>query len=257
MIDHDRHVGQVLDKLDELGIAEDTIFVYSTDNGPHMNSWPDGAMTPFRSEKNTNWEGAFRVPADDPVAGQDPGGVVSNEIISHMDWLPTLRGGRRRPGRQGEAAGRPRGRRQDVQGPSRRLQLPALPHRRDRQGPADRVLLLQRRRRPRRHPLRQLEARVHGAAGPRARCRCGRSRSCPARPDDVQPANRPVRARTRSRPTRTTTGCSTASSSSSRRRQIVGEFLQTFMQFPPRMKAASFTVDQVLAKMEAAMQSGR
>ena len=62
MIDHDRHVGRVLDKLDELGLADNTIVMYSTDNGPHMNTWPDAAMTPFRSEKNTNWEGAFRVP---------------------------------------------------------------------------------------------------------------------------------------------------------------------------------------------------
>ena len=90
MIDHDRHVGRVLDKLDELGIAEDTIFIYSTDNGPHMNSWPDGAMTPFRSEKNTNWEGAFRVPEMIRWPGKIPAGVVSNEIISHMDWMPTL-----------------------------------------------------------------------------------------------------------------------------------------------------------------------
>ena len=68
MIDHDKHVGLLLDQLDELGIADDTIVVYSTDNGPHMNTWPDGGMTPFRSEKNTNWEGAFRVPRADPVA---------------------------------------------------------------------------------------------------------------------------------------------------------------------------------------------
>ena len=62
MIDHDKNVGQMLDLLDELGIADDTFVLYSTDNGPHRNSWPDGGMTPFRSEKNTNWEGAFRVP---------------------------------------------------------------------------------------------------------------------------------------------------------------------------------------------------
>ena len=72
MIDHDKVVGDVLDKLDELGIADDTIVIYSTDNGPHMNSWPDAGMTPFRSEKNTNWEGAFRIPGDDPLARQDP-----------------------------------------------------------------------------------------------------------------------------------------------------------------------------------------
>ena len=71
MIDHDRHVGVLLDKLDELGITENTIVIYCTDNGPHMNSWPDGAMTPFRSEKNTNWEGAFRVPAMVRWPGKD------------------------------------------------------------------------------------------------------------------------------------------------------------------------------------------
>jgi arylsulfatase len=90
MIDHDKHVGRVLDKLDALGITEDTIVIYSTDNGPHMNSWPDGAMTPFRSEKNTNWEGAFRVPQVIRWPGHIAAGVVSNEIISHLDWLPTL-----------------------------------------------------------------------------------------------------------------------------------------------------------------------
>ncbi|HYB35345.1 MAG TPA: arylsulfatase [Mycobacterium sp.] len=90
MIDHDRHVGQLLDTLDELGIAEDTIVIYSTDNGPHGNSWPDGATTPFRSEKNTNWEGAFRVPEMIRWPGKIPAGVVSNEIVQHHDWLPTF-----------------------------------------------------------------------------------------------------------------------------------------------------------------------
>ena len=82
MIDHDKVVGALLDKLDELGLAEDTIVIYSTDNGPHMNTWPDGGMTPFRSEKNTNWEGAFRVPQMIRWPGRIPAGVVSNEIIS-------------------------------------------------------------------------------------------------------------------------------------------------------------------------------
>jgi arylsulfatase A-like enzyme len=90
MVEHDKHVGQMLDLLDELGIADDTIVVYSTDNGPHMNSWPDGAMTPFRSEKNSNWEGAFRVPEVVRWPGKIKAGTVSNEIISHTDWLPTL-----------------------------------------------------------------------------------------------------------------------------------------------------------------------
>jgi arylsulfatase len=90
MIDHDRHVGQLLDLLDELGIAEDTFVMYSTDNGPHMNSWPDGGMTYFRSEKDTNWEGAFRIPLLVRWPGKIPAGVVSNDIVQHHDWLPTF-----------------------------------------------------------------------------------------------------------------------------------------------------------------------
>jgi arylsulfatase A-like enzyme len=90
MVDHDKNVGQVLDALDDLGIAEDTIVIYSTDNGPHANSWPDGATTPFRSEKNTCWEGAFRVPQMIRWPGKIPAGVVSNEIVQHHDWLPTF-----------------------------------------------------------------------------------------------------------------------------------------------------------------------
>ena len=90
MIDHDRVVGALLDQLDQLGIADDTIVVYSTDNGPHMNSWPDAGMTPFRSEKNSNWEGAFRVPELIRWPGRIPAGVVANEIVQHHDWLPTL-----------------------------------------------------------------------------------------------------------------------------------------------------------------------
>ena len=90
MIDHDRNVGTVLDKIDELGIADNTIVMYSTDNGPHMNTWPDAAMTPFRNEKNSNWEGAYRVPAMVRWPGVIKPGSVCNEIISHMDWLPTL-----------------------------------------------------------------------------------------------------------------------------------------------------------------------
>jgi arylsulfatase A-like enzyme len=90
MIDHDKNVGQALDYLDELGIADNTFVMYSTDNGPHMNTWPDGAMTPFRSEKNTNWEGAFRVPMLVRWPGKIKPGTVSNEIVQHHDWFPTF-----------------------------------------------------------------------------------------------------------------------------------------------------------------------
>ena len=90
MIDHDRNVGTVLKALDDLGIVNDTFVMYSTDNGPHMNSWPDGAMTPFRNEKNTNWEGAYRIPCMVRWPGKIKPGQVSNEIVAHHDWLPTL-----------------------------------------------------------------------------------------------------------------------------------------------------------------------
>jgi len=90
MVEHDRHIGKFLDKLDELGIADNTLVFYSTDNGPHMNTWPDAAMTPFRGEKNTNWEGGWRVPAMVRWPGKIKSGSWSNEIMHHMDWLPTF-----------------------------------------------------------------------------------------------------------------------------------------------------------------------
>ncbi len=90
MVAHDENIGKLLNKLDELGIADSTIVLYSTDNGPHFNSWPDAAITPFRSEKNTNWEGAWRVLAFARWPGKFPAGKVLNDIVSHQDWLPTL-----------------------------------------------------------------------------------------------------------------------------------------------------------------------
>lgn len=90
MVEHDMHIGQFLELLDELGIADNTIVHYSTDNGPHYNTWPDAAATPFRGEKNTNWEGGWRVPAAVRWPGVVKPGSVSNGIVHHMDWLPTF-----------------------------------------------------------------------------------------------------------------------------------------------------------------------
>jgi arylsulfatase len=90
MVAHDEGVGVMLDKLDELGIADNTIVMYSTDNGPHYNSWPDAGISPFRSEKNTNWEGGWRVPAFIRWPGHIPAGSVANGIVCHQDLLPTL-----------------------------------------------------------------------------------------------------------------------------------------------------------------------
>ncbi|MCA9234349.1 MAG: sulfatase-like hydrolase/transferase, partial [Planctomycetales bacterium] len=90
MIDHDKNVGTVLAAIEKAGIADNTFVMYSTDNGPHMNTWPDGGMTPFRNEKNSNWEGAYRVPCMVRWPGKIKPGSVSNDIIAHLDWLPTL-----------------------------------------------------------------------------------------------------------------------------------------------------------------------
>jgi len=90
MMEHDDHVGALLGKLDQLGIADNTIVIYSTDNGPHFNMWPDAAITPFRGEKNTNWEGGYRVPAVVRWPGKIAAGSVSNQVMSHLDWVPTL-----------------------------------------------------------------------------------------------------------------------------------------------------------------------
>ncbi len=90
MVAHDELVGGMLQQLDELKIADNTIVFYSTDNGAHFNTWPDAAITPFRGEKNSNWEGAYRVPALVRWPGKIPAGKVSNEVMCHLDWMPTL-----------------------------------------------------------------------------------------------------------------------------------------------------------------------
>jgi len=98
MVEHDGHVGQLLQLLDDLGIADNTIVQYSTDNGPHYNTWPDAGTTPFRSEKNSNWEGAYRVPCFARWPGHFPAGVTLNGIVAHEDWLPTFAAAAGNPG---------------------------------------------------------------------------------------------------------------------------------------------------------------
>jgi arylsulfatase len=90
MVEHDMHVGELLKLIDDLGLANDTIVQYSTDNGPHYNTWPDAGTTPFRGEKNSNWEGGYRVPAFIKWPGHFLAGVTLNGIVSHEDWLPTF-----------------------------------------------------------------------------------------------------------------------------------------------------------------------
>ncbi|MCA9419183.1 MAG: sulfatase-like hydrolase/transferase, partial [Candidatus Omnitrophica bacterium] len=90
MVEHDAMVGQLLDKLEELGIADNTIVVFTTDNGPNLFTWPDAASSPFRSEKDSNWEGAFRVPAMVRWPGHIKPGEIVNGMFSGLDWFPTL-----------------------------------------------------------------------------------------------------------------------------------------------------------------------
>ena len=195
MIDHDRNVGEMLDLLDELGIADDTFVQYSTDNGPHRNSWPDGGMTPFRSEKNTNWEGAFRVPLLVRWPAKVAAGSVANGIVQHHDWLPTfldmagsldvvdkLKKGYKAIGRTYK---------NHIDGFSL---LPYITGKAEGE-PAQLLLLHQRRRRHPGDALRQLEARVHGAALPRHDAGMGGAVHTTAAAQALQPAHRSVRVR--------------------------------------------------------------
>ncbi len=195
MVEHDKRIGTMLDLLDELGIAEDTIVLYSTDNGVHMNTWPDGGMTPFRNEKNSCWEGAFRVPCSGPLARPaSSAGIVLNDIMSHADWFPTLLAAagdtdvadRLRAGT--ELAGT------DLQGAPRRLQPAPMADRRGRQERPRELLLRVRRRRPDGAAIRQLEAGVPRATGPGHAADLGRAVHRAAGAEDLQPADRPVRA---------------------------------------------------------------
>jgi arylsulfatase len=98
MVEHDGHVGMVLDKLDELGIADNTIVVYSSDNGAETFTWPDGGTTRFKEGKRTTWEGGMRVPALVRWPGVIKPGTIYNDIMSHEDWMPTLLAAAGEPG---------------------------------------------------------------------------------------------------------------------------------------------------------------
>ena len=206
MLYHDEIVGQVLDYLDELGIADNTIVMYSTDNGPHMNSWPDAGMTPFRNEKNSNWEGAYRVPCVVRWPGRIPAGTVLNGIVSHNDWFVTLLAAAGNPdiADQLKAGG-------ELDGTEYKVHLDGFNQLDYITGQADDS--------PRRHffyvsddgdltalAVRQLEDRLPRATCRRARCGCGPSRtpSCACRRSSTSGPTRT--SGPTSRRTRTTTG---------------------------------------------------
>jgi arylsulfatase A-like enzyme len=255
MIDHDRHVGRVLDTIDELGIADDTIVIYSTDNGPHVNSWPDGAMTPFRGEKNTNWEGGFRVPQIIRWPGKVKPGTVSNEIISHMDWLPTFL----------SAAGAPEVKDQLLDGltvgdKTFRVHLdgydfvPYLTGETEK-GPRPGFFYFSDDgdfvgMRFDNWKVAFMEQRSRGTFALWA--------------EPFTPLRVPKLFNLRTDPFERADITSNTYNDWWLQRifllipatRIVGEFLQTFTAYPPRQKAASFTIDEVMAKMEEAMWSG-
>ena len=133
MVVHDEQIGQMLDKLDALGIADNTIVMYSTDNGPENDTWPDGANTPFRGQKNTNWEGGWRVPCFMRWPGKIKPGTVLNGIVSHHRYVPDAARCRRQSGRYQATSRRRHGRRQALQRPPRRLQPDSLPDRRGKE----------------------------------------------------------------------------------------------------------------------------
>jgi len=257
MVEHDMHVGKFLNLLDELGIADNTVVLYSTDNGPHMNTWPDAAMTPFRGEKNTNWEGGWRVPAFVRWPGEIEAGGVSNEIVHHMDWLPTFlaaagnenikdqlkSGGFEAIGREykvhldgydilpmltGEADKSPR---EEIFYFSDDGDLTALRYR-------DWKLIFMEQRRP-----NTLEAWANPFTPLRVPLLFNLRRDPFERAQItsntyydwlIDHAYMMVPAQT-----------------------YVGNFLKTFEEFPPRQKAASFSIDQVMETLEAGAFGGR
>jgi arylsulfatase A-like enzyme len=255
MIDHDKVVGALLDKLDALGIADDTIVVYSTDNGPHMNTWPDAGMTPFRSEKNTNWEGAFRVPEMVRWPGRIPAGVISNEIIQHHDWLPTFLAAAGEPDiveklKQGHTAG-DKSFRVHIDGFNLLPYLTGEVDKSPRQGfiyfSDDGDVLGVR---VDNWKVVFMEQRVQGTlqiwAEPFVPLRLPKLfnlRTDPFERADVTSntywdwvAENGILVLTAS--------------------AVVAQFLDTFKEFPPRQKAATFTIDQAMAKLEASLTTG-
>ena len=238
------HVGELLKLLDELGIADNTIVFYSTDNGPHYNTWPDAGNTPFRSEKNSNWEGAYRVPAFVRWPGKFPAGVTLNGIVSHEDWLPTFAAVAGEPDIKEQAAEGRRAERPHLPELHRRLQPAGLPHRQGQGIAAQGVHLRQRRRPGRRHALRRLEGGVPRESRPGVRG-VARAVHRAARAAALQPAPRSRSSGRSTTPTPTTTGSSTGCSCSCRCRQLAGKFLMTMKDYPPSQTPGSFNLEKI------------
>jgi arylsulfatase len=216
MVEHDMHVGILLDLLDELGIADNTIVFYSTDNGPHMNTWPDAAMTPFRGEKNTNWEGGWRVPAMVRWPGRIEAGSVSNGIMHHMDWMPTFVA----------AAGDPDVKQKLLKGHRVGGDLTALRYQ------DWKLIFLEQR----------VEATFQAWAEP----------FVPLRVPLIFHLRRDPYERSQVTSNTYYDWLLDRAYLLVPAQAYVGEFLATFREYPPRQKAASFSLDQVMEKLQTA-----
>ena len=164
MVEHDGHIGQILKKLDDLGIADNTIIMYSTDNGAETFSWPDGGTTPFRGEKNTNWEGGYRVPSIIKWPGVIQPGTVFNDILRSRGHGTDHHGSHWATRYRGQAQEGLHDWEYDLQGSPRRLQSDALPQRRNKGFTAEEFFVLERRWKPRSPPLRPMEDCLYRAA---------------------------------------------------------------------------------------------
>ena len=246
LMEHDFHVGQLLDKLDELGIADNTIVVYSTDNGSQTNTYPDGGAEPFRGEKGSTWEGGFRVPALIRWPGVVKPGTVINDIFNHQDWLPTFLAAAGEPGigaklKQGHRVG-DRTYRVHLDGFDQTDLLAG-------KGPGKRSTIYYFDDNGNFNAMRWNDWKLHfgiaweGWSGPR------------------EALNFPRAIHLRSDPYEE----SLESGLYARffgdqmwlfvpTQQEVGKFLMTFREFPPRQAVASFTIDQMMQRMQQMLQ---
>jgi len=245
MVEHDMHVGKLLDKLDELGIADNTVVFYSTDNGPHYNTWPDAGATPFRGEKNTNWEGGWRVPAAVRWPDKIEAGSVSNEIVHHMDWMPTFASIAGEPGIKDKLLGGHRGFKVHLDGYDL---LPVLTGEAE-EGPRNEIFYFSddgdlTALRYRDWKMIFMEQRAAGTLLVWA--------------NPFTPLRVPLIFNLRRDPyERSQITSNTYYDWMIDRAYLlvpaqayVANFLETFKQFPPRQKAASFSLDQAMEKLE-------
>lgn len=246
LMEHDHHVGQLLDKLDELGIADHTIVVYSTDNGSQTNTYPDGGVEPFRGEKGTTWEGGFRVPAMIRWPGVVEPGRVINDIFSHQDWMPTLLAAAGEPAikeklLQGHRAGA-KTYKVYLDGYDQTALLEGI-------GPGQRQIIYYFDDNGSFNAIRWNDWKIHfavqnqGWGGPR------------------EPLNFPRMVHLRSDPYETSLDSSLYTRFFADQmwlfvpvQQEVGKWLTTFRQFPPRQPTASFSVDRMLQQMQQMLQ---